>query len=311
MFKYLTAFYGIAMIKPEDIPDFLPIRLQDKGIFDQYFKQTPPEISEYTFTNLFMWRHYYGFRWIQIDGQLIIIALKNPEFITVFPPIGTNPRQALIYLDQLHNEKKIPLQFERFPQNSLDILLPIYPKVQVMEDRDNFDYVYSTASLRDLPGGDLFNERKKLNKFKKTYKWEYQPLSAQNLAACIKLQAEWCGIRNCEDDPALSFENNAIQEILQFWTELKFTGGIITIDGRIQAYTLGEPLNPQTMVVHVEKANAEFNGLYQAINQQYAEITSKDYEFINREQDLGLPSLRRAKENYHPIKMIKKFKGIQ
>jgi hypothetical protein len=227
----------------------------------------------------------------------------------VFPPIGDNLQDAFDYIKQLHDESNINIEMERIPEAMVEIIRENLPHIQIIEDRNNFDYVYRTPDLRDLPGGDYFNERKKLNKIKRTYQLEFVPLNQELISEVADSQDSWCESRDCEEDPSLLFEHHAIQDILTNWTTLKFSGGVLRLDGKIKAYTLGEALNLNTMVTHVEKADSEIIGLYQAINQQYAEIIAADYDFINREQDLGIENLRYAKTNYHPVKMIKKFKA--
>jgi hypothetical protein len=287
-----------------------PLELKDKPIFDKYFKEFPPEISEYTFTNLFMWRDLYQFLWTEKDHTLILISQKDSSIDVIFPPIGTNIKKAIEFTQQNAKAQNKKVRFERIPESILTIFKEINIPFEISEDRNNWDYIYATANLRDLPGKELANERKKLNKFKNDFHWEYLPVTEKEIPECIELQSSWCGVRACDDDPVLHTEDLAIREILQLWKELQLTGGILKVDGKIQAFTLGEALNSNTMVTHVEKANSEIAGLYQAINQQYAEKTAAYFKYINREQDLGIPNLRYAKENYHPIKMGKKFQII-
>ena len=292
---------------PEFFEQFNIIQLEDKQIFDEYFIKFPPEISEYTFTNLFMWRNYYQFRWIQQGNQLILLSFKNPEFITAFPPIGDNWEDSIEYLKQLQEESQLKIRMERIPETLMLVMQDNYPNFTFNDDRDNHDYVYQTSDFRDLSGGDLFNERKKLNKFKRTYNWEYIPLTTKIIGELLDLQAAWCEEKDCNEDISLQIENQAVLELMDHWPTLGFTGGAILIDKHVAAYTLGEKLTPNTMVTHLEKADTKIFGLYQAVNQQYAEVTAADCEYINREQDLGIPNLRYAKTNYHPIKMVKKY----
>ena len=283
------------------------IELSDKTIFDKYFQEYPPEISEYTFTNLFMWRDFYKFQWIEIENSILLVSYRDPLKLIVFPPIGINLNPMFKYIRQMAKDQNKSIQFERIPSSMISIFKETFSNCEVREDRENWDYIYASENLRDLSGKELANERKKLNKFKNNNRWEYVDLTEKEIPECIKLQASWCGVRACDDNPVLHTEDLAIQEIFKEWKTLRFIGGLIRIDGIIQAYTVGEPLNLSTLVIHVEKANSEITGLYQTINQQFAERNANQFQFINREQDLGIPNLRYAKENYHPIKMGKKY----
>jgi hypothetical protein len=95
--------------------------------------------------------------------------------------------------------------------------------------------------------------------------------------------------------------------VLDNFETLGVTGGCIEIDGKIEALTLGELLNPETVVIHIEKANATFHGLYQMMNQQFLEHEWQHIKYVNREQDLGIEGLRKAKESYYPHHMVEKL----
>lgn len=289
---------------------FKEITIQDNEIFFPIFKSTHPEISEYTFSNLFMWRNYYKFEWKRINNTINLISCKDPEKIYAFPPIGNDIQKAIDELLLISKESKKPLEFHRVPKSMLENIsnyLPKDKKIEVIEDRNNWDYVYETQSLINLAGQDFFNIRKKLNKVKREHPYNIVRLNPDTIKDCLNLQEEWCNIRHCDENPSLKNEDLAIKELFNNWSILKFDGIVITIQDKIQAYSLGEPLNPDTFVTHIEKANPEMFGLYQAINQAFAETLAKDFKYINREQDLGEEGLRNAKTNYHPVKMIEKY----
>ena len=123
----------------------------------------------------------------------------------------------------------------------------------------------------------------------------------------MEVAEKWCKIRRCEDDMNLLSESEAVRESLVHFPVLKIDGGVILIDGKVEAFTLGELLNDQTAVVHIEKANPENPGLYAMINQQFCENRWRDLLYINREQDLGEPGLRKAKLSYYPDHFVESF----
>lgn len=118
----------------------------------------------------------------------------------------------------------------------------------------------------------------------------------------------WCQMRHCDEDLNLTGEWSAVNEVLQNLTSLKIKGGVIRVDGKVEAFALGELLNSQTAVVHIEKANPDIRGLYAVINQQFAEHNWQGVPFINREQDMGEPQLRQAKISYNPDHLVEKFR---
>ena len=289
-------------------PDFKPISMEDRLIFKSYLNKFQPEISEFTFTNLFMWRNHYQFRWTVYKNQFILISTKEPNKLSAFPPLGDNLTLSLEYLHNISKKSNLKLKLIRFPERNLKILKKTGIKHEIIEERGNWDYVYDRNDLVNLPGKPYANFRKKLNRFKRQFQWSYEELNESLIDSILNMQDEWCGIRACYDDESLNEENLGIHEIFTNWKDLKFDGGVIKVDGRIVAYTLAEMLNKDTIVVHVEKANPEFNGAYQAVAQQFYDKLDGSIKFINREQDLGDPNLRKAKEHYHPIRYVKKYK---
>ena len=291
-------------------PEFKPITMEDRLIFNSHLKKYQPEISELTFTNLFMWRNHYQFRWTVYENQLIMVSNKNPNILTALTPIGDDLNISIDFLINISekSEPKLKLEIIRFPENDLDLLKKTGKKHDIIDERGNWDYVYDRNDLVALPGKPYANFRKKLNRFKRQFQWSYEPLNEDLIDSILNMQDEWCGIRACYDDESLNEENLGIHEIFSNWKDLKFEGGVIKVDGTIVAYTLAEMLNKETIVVHVEKANPNFNGAYQAVAQQFYDKLDGSIKFINREQDLGDPNLRKAKEHYHPIRYVKKYK---
>jgi hypothetical protein len=128
------------------------------------------------------------------------------------------------------------------------------------------------------------------------------------LVECLlDMQDKWCQIKKCADTPDLLAEDYAIYEALTHFEELDYRGGAIQIDSAIEAFSLGESLNADTAVIHFEKANPEIPGLYNAINQLFCSNEWSNITYINREQDLGVEGLRKAKESYNPHHMISKY----
>jgi hypothetical protein len=145
-----------------------------------------------------------------------------------------------------------------------------------------------------------------LNQFLRKYQWEYLPLDPTLAKECTNSQAEWFNLTQSPDHE-ISEEEEAMALVLNNFSALKVTGGIIKVEGKIAALAVGEVLNDNTVVIHIEKANTEYDGMFPAINQQFAANCWAGYEFINREEDLGLEGLRKAKLAYNPVKMIEKY----
>ena len=173
--------------------------------------------------------------------------------------------------------------------------------------RDQFDYVYQTRDLIQLSGRKYHSKRNHIHNFLQAHAFTYAALQDDHLQACLELSGRWCEVRRCEEDLNLMGEWEAIREAFTDFHALAIQGGVIMIENKVEAFALGELLNEQTAVVHIEKANPEIPGLYTMINQQFCEKTWPQVPSINREQDLGEPGLRQAKLSYYPDHLVEKF----
>jgi hypothetical protein len=174
-------------------------------------------------------------------------------------------------------------------------------------DRDHSDYIYLSEDLIGLKGRKYHRKRNHIKQFTEKYAYQYLPLASEWISECLRLESDWCDLRHCDATPGLRNESIAIKEAFDHFEALGVRGGIILIDGKVEAFTLGEPLNRDTVVIHIEKANPAFEGLYPVINQAFLDKTWAGYTYVNREQDLGEEGLRKAKESYFPHHMVSKY----
>lgn len=294
------------------------IELTDKPLFDSYFLKFKPQISEFTFTNLFIWRNYYEFLFTELNDHLIIFSKsylnkwKKPQsnkkdVIFFLPPVGKNPDEIIFNLfDSLDNIEihRVPdsdiiqiKENERFTNSKLDII----------DDRDNWDYVYDREELISLAGSKYRQKRRWLKKFTEQYDYEFNFISGKYIEKARNLQYEWADINDFQTEEGLKEEQRAVDELFDNFLELNPRGGILCSDKNCVGYTLGEFLNDNTLVIHIEKAHIEYEGSYQAINNMFLKSCCEKILFVNREQDLGIPGLRKAKESYKPHHMVKKY----
>lgn len=294
------------------------IEITDKNLFDQYFQKYPPVSSEFTFTNLFMWRNYYNILFLEFEEHLILYSndyLKNrrqpiksdsKDYFYFFPPIGSSPAEIIIKLfEEFKN-----IEVHRVPEEICTKLIENEKftklKLDCLEDRNNWDYVYNKEEILNLAGNKYRQNRRWLNKFLSNYEYDFQIITKDLISKCKELQLEWCVMRACTEDESLEAEQEAIYEALNNFDSLGYSGGLICVEDKCAAYTFGEMLNEETLVIHIEKAHSEFDGAYQAVNNFFLKNCCTEAIYVNREQDLGLEGLRRAKESYKPIQMVKK-----
>lgn len=281
-----------------------PLSLDDRLSVTEYLQKFPPEISEQTFTNLFAWRNTRPI-WIdEFKESLLFFSETKTGLALLGNPVG------LVSLPEVlkHYGSRIT-GAERFPKEKLPNTAQLHGSI-VIEDRDNADYVYRREDLATLSGRHFTKKRNHINQCLAAYDCIYELITPETISECLAMQNRWCAARNCKTEPGLCGEYQAIEETLKHYTELPLTGGAIRIEGIIEAFTVGEALNPATAVCHFEKAMTNFHGLSQLINQWFAQNNLADFTYVNREQDLGIPGLRRAKESYSPDHLVEKVRIV-
>jgi hypothetical protein len=290
-----------------EFPQFRDLALEDKPLFHQAFAQFPPQISEFTFTNLFIWRHSYQIKISRFQNFLCLLSEKG-ESPFFFPPIGEGDvieyYQSL--LQYLRREGALP-KIARVPEAVVDQIDWKAAGMKAELDRSQCDYVYLTQDLIELKGRKYHRKRNHIKQFQEKYSYQYIPLTPEWIPQCLQLETEWCDLRHCEVSPGLLNESVAIKEAFTHFEGLGVQGGAILIDGKVEAFTLGDPLNSETVVIHIEKANPAYEGLYPTINQAFLENQWSGYTYVNREQDLGEEGLRKAKESYFPHHLVNKY----
>ena len=281
----------------------LRIDVADKKIFDAHFAQCNYDISEFTFTNIFMWRRAYNLMWRVYNEVILVRGIWNDKEFFFFP-IGAIDH-ALQAVQELSANR--PLQLRSVPKVAAERLKQAIPDALITAAEDDFDYVYLTEDLVELAGRNFEKKRHHINKLQRTYpQIEYREINADLLEKIINHAEAWY-IDSLSDDVWLNYEQVAITDVLNNWHELNVKGAALILNDRVVAFTIGEQLNGTTAVIHVEKADSSINGAYQLINREFVKNAWRELQYINREEDMGLPLLRIAKQSYRPVKMIEKY----
>lgn len=314
-FIFIIKIFLINIMKLDDAKE---ISLEDRSLFNEFFKNYHPQISEFTFSNLFIWKDFYEFKFKIWENHILIFSKTylnkwkssisgNKNVIFFLPPIGNKPEDIITEL--FSNLEYI--EIHRVPESIITYFKKENQKnqiaIEVKTDRNNWDYVYERDSLVSLPGNAYRQKRRNLTKFISMFDYKFHFIQTECLELCKELQIEWCDMNECQSNEDLKQEQNAIFNAFNYYEELSLNGGLIMVDGKCIAYTIGEKLNKDTMVIHFEKAHVDYEGSYQAINNLFAKECCKDAKFVNREQDLGISGIRYAKESYKPHHMIKKY----
>ncbi len=290
-------------------PAFKPLTLEDCAVIRPRLWAYQPEVSELNFTNLYIWSGLRPVTWSLLDGALVIRCCSEAGGYAYQPIEGTQPRADLVrrLLRDMAEAGEPDPRIERADAR-LIAALGEAPDLEITPDRNNFDYVYETEALRTLAGRRYHRKRNHIARCQAACPdLRYRPITPEDLPACLEMACRWCQVRHCDEDMGLLEEIWAVRTALTHFVELGLTGALIEIEGRVEAFTIGELLNATMAVVHIEKANPDIPGLYAVINQQFVVNAWADTREINREQDLGDEGLRKAKESYYPSRLVEKY----
>ncbi|MDR2585019.1 MAG: phosphatidylglycerol lysyltransferase domain-containing protein, partial [Prevotellaceae bacterium] len=174
-------------------------------------------------------------------------------------------------------------------------------------ERDSWDYIYKVDDLSTLQGKRYQSKRNHIARFTELPDWRYEPIGGANITECIEMNSAWCHLMGCTENKSLHMETCAAEMGLQNFDALGLDGALLRLSGKVVAYTLGEPINSDTFIVHVEKAFPDIRGAYPTINREFMRNLGTGFVYVNREDDVGDEGLRRAKESYHPVFMEEKY----
>lgn len=291
------------------------ITVEKKGDLNQYIRRKCSQNSEFTFTNLFMWRKSYDIRYVILHDMLCIMPkhFGGPRSATF--PIGFLREdgtegdivpvieELLRYFEEIGETLLIRL-YDDITVQKLNQAFP--GKFLITEDVNSFDYVYRVDELTALSGKRFHTKKNHVNKFKRLYNWKYQTINHENADECLAVFEQWYQGKE-EEGSNISEEREAVMELFHNWEHLDVRGGCIRVDGKMVAFSVGEPLCGNMAVIHLEHADMAYEGAFAMMNQQFLEHEWQDFVYVNREEDMGIPGMRRAKESYRPAFMVKKY----
>ncbi|WP_286681084.1 DUF2156 domain-containing protein [Methanoculleus sp. DTU007] len=284
--------------------DFKPVSLDDRDFFDEHYRRFPQVHSDNTFANMVCWNHYADYRYIETGGAIVLSS--TIENVTRFRmPIG--PRDPELLEDvidlALREGGEIPL-FILDPANE-EWLRELYPDLPLHESRDYFDYIYRTEDLAELAGKPYATIRRQVHRFEREYEYTVEKITKENINEVWEFLVVWCEWRDCDSEPILAYEKDAILFAVNNFFAIGLEGWIIRIGGTIGAISIVGPVNESMAVVHFEKALPEtYRDIYKIIMTETAAGLRDRYRYVNRECDMGVPGLRESKTRYHPAYMV-------
>lgn len=291
--------------------EFRDIAPSEKDFIVPLIMPTGRRNCDLSWSNLCSWRFLYDTAYSVMDGNTVLFRFRLNGETVYLMPVGTGDlRKALEAIrDDSRRNFGRPLAVYGVCREHLPLFEDFLPGCwEVRADRDAADYLYLRTSLCTLSGKALQPKRNHINKFLRNYPdWEYSPIAAGNIAECLEMERTWCLANDCDRQEGLGQERRAVIYALHHFSELGLSGGLLRAGGRTVAFTFGMPINHDTFGLHAEKADSTVEGAYAMINREFARRIPERFVYVNREEDLGLEGLRKAKLSYHPALLLEKY----
>ena len=289
--------------------DFHIVTVADKPLFDYYILTSEEQNCDLNFANILCWSATYHSEVAEV-ADFLVIRFDNGGAKSYMQPIGRGDKAtilALLHQDALDNNTPLRLyglsaEWRRFLEEN-------YPAEFAFDaPRALCDYIYRTKDLAELQGRKYQPKRNHLNRFVAQYKWHTEPLSRQNIKDCIALYNKWLSTREVGETELA--EQRAIECAFENFEVLGLRGLVLYANECAVAFSYGTPINATTFCTHIEKYDSSIEGAATMINRLMAQSLDEEFEFINREDDLGLEGLRFAKMSYHPALLLEKISAL-
>ena len=313
------------------------VELSDKPAIEEKICASGCHGADYGFANLFIWRKAYRPQ-IAFCGSRLLVGMPQWN-VYAYPKGDGDPSPSIELLFEEAHSRGNKLRIRGLTDKTLDEFLPLYgDRFEIVEDRDNADYIYTTEKLCNLAGRKLSSKRNHIKHFERNGSWEFHKITAGACGCIASGNGVTCdeggipanqGYRTAsiedarafvaefykeKNDPDLEAEATAIEEMFENYEALGFIGGLLYQNGAPVAFTAGTKLDNEVFDVHFEKALPGVEGAYTMVNREFARMIHAELPDIgafNREEDMGLEGLRKAKESYHPDILLMKYFAIE
>ncbi|MDR1157531.1 MAG: phosphatidylglycerol lysyltransferase domain-containing protein [Oscillospiraceae bacterium] len=289
--------------------DFAPIALEHKPEFDAFSSRAEGRITEHSFASLYAWAPRFKTELCR-KGAFLYLRTQAPQPVFLMPMGEGDLSEALYEMETDAKRMSIPFQMRGLTRETVRRVEAARPDRYVFaERRDQADYLYAVNDLRDLPGRGYHAKRNFITRFENQYagRWQYEDITKDNLNDVWAFQDKWCRKNDCASSITLQEESTAIAMLLYNLDALGAFGGLLRVDGAVTAFTVGSLIGRDTLDVNVEKADYDVVGSYPMINRAFVRRRCEELSYINREEDIGIEGLRRAKLSYRPVELILKY----
>ena len=307
--------------------DWREITLEDKARIEEKICASGCHGADYGFANLFIWRKAYKPK-IAFCGDRLLVGMPQWN-VYAYPKGGGDVKPSIEALLEEAHAQGSKLRVRGLTDKTLNEFLPLYgDRFEIIEDRDNADYIYTVEKLCELPGRHLSSKRNHIKHFERNGDWEFHKIAADSYGVFTSCEGGSCGKLSSiaeakafvdefykeKNDPELADEAGAIEEMFANFETLGFLGGMLYQNGEPVAFTAGTKLDDEVFDTHFEKALPGVEGAYTMVNREFARLVRAEYPGIgafNREEDMGIEGLRKAKLSYHPDILLMKYFAIE
>lgn len=288
--------------------EFKIVNIEEKENIKKYLANNQSKLCDNALANILLWGRVYDAEYTIIDDKLILKFVNKGKVNFAIQSAKKITKELILKLMDYCKKENIKFNLVIIEPHIFEQIQQLFPDTFKVEyDRAYYDYLYLKDDLLNLKGKKYDGKRNHINKFKKNNPdWKYETLDANNYKECIDMLDEWVEEKGDSITSDTLVEKEIVIDALSNYSKLDLMGGLIRSGNRVVAFTLGEQLTNDTFVIHFEKAYSDIQGAYPIINQQFIEHELDDFTYINREEDLGIEGLRRAKMSYHPYELIKK-----
>ena len=287
--------------------NFQPLTGRDLDKLRPFLTQNPSRLCDLTLGGIFIWRDYYKTAYAIHQG-ILYFKVDYPGFGTLFTlPQGGDRREEYRQLREYCRRRDIPLTFYPIPKEELEPLQEFFPCTTAMADRNTFDYLYRSEDLKYFRGKKLSGQRNHVNRFLKTYdSWSFSGLTRDDVPD-VEAFLDRYAQNNVKNSGTFREDLRKTREVLENFSAYGMVGGVLRVAGQVAGFSVGEVVG-DTLFIHIEKADRDYDGCYQMLVGQFAQRFAADgVDYINREDDAGDAGLRTSKLSYHPVALLEKY----
>lgn len=287
--------------------EFNKINFSDMETLRKHTRLAHTRNCEYAMVNIFFWNDTDKLMFAVIDDVLVYRLIDAGTAYYSIVEFIEEPAELVMKLEQDAVDNGCRMVLTNMSENMvLRLEREMVGQLRYWYDREYSDYIYEVDDLIRLSGSKYHGKKNHLNKFLNTHAFSYEEITEDNIEECRRMKEEWA-VRKGGDIEEYREELDIIDNVLDNYDKFNLIGGLIRIDGKVSAFTIGEAISEDTFVTHFEKADEDIPGLYQAINQQFAANSISGFKYVNREDDIGLLGIRQAKLSYRPVMMFDKY----